>query len=78
MYFVNTFDVCIKHCSKMFPKLKVLLFFFGALYAMEFLMTHFKDLASMAKLVPQEECPHLVQKSNLMKDEKYTDDTIDN
>ena len=37
----------------------------------------------MAKLVPKEECPHPVQKSTvvpmkiLMKDEKYTDDTID-
>ena len=52
-------------------------------YVMEFLVTYFKDLASMANLVPQEECPHPVQKSTvvpmkiLMKDEKYTDDTID-
>ena len=23
MYFVNTFDVCVKHYSKKFPKLKV-------------------------------------------------------
>ena len=51
-------------------------------YMMEFLVTHFKDLASMAKLVPKEECPHPVQKSTvlpmkiLVKDEKYTDDTI--
>ena len=52
-------------------------------YVKEFLVTHFKDLASMAKLVPKKECPHPVQKSTvvpmkiLMKDEKYTDDTID-
>ena len=49
---------------------------------MGFLVTHFKDLASMAKLVPKEECPHPVQKSTvvpmkiLMKDEKYTDATL--
>ena len=48
-------------------------------YTMGFLVTHFKDLASMAKLVPKEGCPHPVQKSTvvpmkiLMKDEKYTD-----
>ena len=32
MYFVNTFDVCVKHYSKKFPKLKVYLSCFGALY----------------------------------------------
>ena len=39
MYFVNTLDVCIKHCSQMFPKLKVLLFCFGALYIWKKLLT---------------------------------------
>ena len=32
MYFVNTFDVCVEHYSKKFPKLKVYLSCFGALY----------------------------------------------
>ena len=36
MYFVNTLDVCIKHCSLTFPKLKVLLFCFGAQYVLPF------------------------------------------
>ena len=52
-------------------------------YVKEFLVTHFQDLAGLAELAPKEECPHPVQKSSvvpmkvLMKDEKYTDDTID-
>ena len=36
MYFVNTFDVCVKHYSKKFPKLKVYLSCFGALLAKNF------------------------------------------
>ena len=50
---------------------------------MEFLVTHIQDLAGLAKLAPKEECPHYMQRSTvvlmkiLMKDEKYTDDTID-
>ena len=32
MYFINTFDVCVNHYSKKFPKLKVYLSCFGALY----------------------------------------------
>jgi len=52
-------------------------------YVMEFLVTHFQDLAGLTKLAPNEECPHPIQRSSvvpmkvLMKDEKYTNDTID-
>ena len=38
MYFVNIFDVCVKHYSKKFPKFKVYLSCFGALYMNEILM----------------------------------------